>query len=159
MRLTLLDVSEVAIEEQHRVAHSTGVEIENAVHDCLSQPLPGGFDVITCSLFMHHLENREVVKLLQSMESASHQAIVICDLDRSRLNLGLVAIASRLLSRSSVVHHDAICSVKGAFTRDEFRTLAESALLRPVLVESSFPCRFISVIDEQTESIAVPAFA
>lgn len=159
MQLTLLDVSEVAIEEQCRIAHSSGVEIKNAVHDCLSRPLPGGFDVITCSLFMHHLDNRQAVKLLQSMEMASQQAMVICDLDRSRVNLGLVAFASRLLSRSPVVHHDAICSVRGAYTRSEFQALAESALLRPVLVESAFPCRFITVVDEQTESIAVPAFA
>lgn len=159
LRLTMLDISEVAVEEQYRRAHAAGISIDAAVHDCLTQPLPSGFDVVTCSLFMHHLDDHQVVKMLQSMHAASRRAILISDLSRSRTNLALVGIGARLLSRSSVVHCDALRSVRGAYTKYEFQALAEQALLRPVCVETSFPCRFIACIDEQTESIAVPAFA
>ncbi|MCG8652686.1 MAG: methyltransferase domain-containing protein [Pirellulales bacterium] len=159
MRITALDISDTAAEEQQRRAHLAGVEIESAVQDCLKQPLPAGHDVITCSLFMHHLDDRSTLMLLQAMQMAAERAMVICDLDRSRINLALVGVASRLLTRSPVVHTDALLSVRGAYTRQEFKALAEEALLRPVQIHRSFPCRFIVTVDEATAPVAVPSFA
>ncbi len=156
---TLLDNSEVAIEEQRRRSQAAGVTVNCLLHDCLKQPLPGGFDVITCSLFMHHLDDRETTRLIQSMQAATPRVILISDLDRSTINLSLVTLASRIVTRSVVVHTDAPLSVRGAYTRREFKSLAEKALLRPIHVEPSFPCRFFAVIDDETIPIAVPAFA
>ena len=157
--ITAMDISEIAAEEQQKRARQAGVEIESVVQDCIKRPLPSGFDVITCSLFMHHLEDHDAQRLLQSMQSAAGRAILICDLDRSITNMALVGCASRLLSRSSVVHTDALRSVRGAYTRDEFKSLAEEALLCPVLVERSMPCRFLAIIDEATVPAEAMAFA
>ena len=93
------------------------------------------------------------------MQSASEHAMVICDLERSRLNLALVHVASHLVTRSRVVHRDAALSVRGAYTMDEFKVLAENALARPVRIKRAFPCRFIVTLEEVTVSAAVPAFA
>jgi len=156
--LSLIDISEVAVDEQRRRSRTAGVTVDFVVQDCLKQPLPGGFDVITCSLFMHHLDDHETIKLLQSMQAAMPRAILISDLDRSMINLALVTVASRILTRSNVVHTDSARSVRGAYTRHEFKSVAERALLRPILVESSFPCRYFAVIDDETVPLAVPAF-
>lgn len=158
-QLTLMDISAVAVEEQQRLAKRQNVNVLSLQHDCLRTPLPSGFDVVTCSLFMHHLDEHQAFRLLQSMQSATDTALVICDLERSRLNLALVTMAARLLSRSSVVHTDAALSVRGAFTLDEFRALADNALARPVRVQRVFPCRFLATFDEQTVNEPVPAFA
>jgi 2-polyprenyl-3-methyl-5-hydroxy-6-metoxy-1,4-benzoquinol methylase len=159
MQFTLLDVSGVAVEEQQRRARARDVEVLSLQHDCLSSPLPAGFDVVTCSLFMHHLDDHQAFKLLQAMQVATDGGLVVCDLERSRFNLALVTIGSRLLTRSPVVHHDASLSVRAAYTMDEFQRLAESALARPVRIQRSFPCRFVAMFDEETVSEAVPAFA
>lgn len=159
LQLTLLDVHSIAVEEQQRRARRVGLDVLSLQHDCLKSPLPGGFDVVTCSLFMHHLDDHQAFRLLQSMQAATDSALVICDLERTRLNLALVQIGARLLSRSQVVHHDAPVSVRSAFTLDEFKKLAEDALARPVRVQRSFPCRFIASLDEQAIPEAVPAFA
>lgn len=159
LQLTLLDRSSVAIEQQQRRARRHGVDILALQHDCLSTPLPAGFDIVTCSLFMHHLDEHQTFRLLQSMQLATEHAIVVCDLDRSRLNLMLVQIAARLLTRSQVVHHDAALSVRAAYTMQEFKQLAENAVARPVRVKQSFPCRFIATFDEEIVREAVPAFA
>ena len=159
LQITLLDASSIAVEEQQRRADSAGVNILSLQHDCLKTPLPGSFDVVTSSLFMHHLDDHQVFKLLQSMQSATDGAMVICDLERSRLNLLLVSIAAQLLTRSKVVHTDASLSVRGAFTIDEFQQLAQSALARPVRVRRAFPCRFIATFDEEAIAEPVPAFA
>lgn len=159
LQVTMTDTRRVALDEQQRKASQAKVEVLSLQHDCLQSPLPGGFDVVTSSLFFHHLDDHQVFCLLQSMQAASEGALVLCDLERSRANLFLVKTAAALLSRSPVVHHDASASVRAAFTMEEFKQLAEEALARPVKVSRAFPCRFIACQDEVVLRETVPAFA
>lgn len=159
MELTMVDCSPVAVEQQQCRAKAANLEVGSLQLDCLSSPLPNGFDIVTCSLFMHHLDDHQAFRLLQSMQAASDHAMMICDLERSRVNLELVRVASRLLTRSHVVHTDALLSVRAAYTRAEFRQLAEDALARPVRVTTSFPCRFVASFDEVAVAETMPAFA
>ncbi|TWU24431.1 hypothetical protein Pla52o_23580 [Novipirellula galeiformis] len=148
MQITALDISSVALEEQQRRAAQAEVKVRSEQWDCLAKSLPHGFDVVTCSLFMHHLADPQATFLLRSMHAATDDAVIICDLERSSLNLGLVAFAAKLLSRSHVVHTDAVLSVHGAYTRNEFSTLAEAALGVPVTIRGAFPCRFIASFEK-----------
>jgi 2-polyprenyl-3-methyl-5-hydroxy-6-metoxy-1,4-benzoquinol methylase len=159
LQLTLLDLRSVAIEEQQRRARAADLPVLSLQHDCLQSPLPTGFDVATCSLFMHHLENQQAVRLLQAMRRASNGSVIICDLERSYLNLALVSVASRLLSRSRVVHSDATLSIQGAFTMSEFQTISQQALGHPIKIQRLFPCRFVATIDEIASKQPMPSFA
>ena len=159
LQLTLLDLRSVAIEEQQRRAHAADLHVLSLQHDCLHSPLPSGFDVATCSLFMHHLENRQAVQLLEAMRRASNSSVIICDLERSYLNLALVSVASRLLSRSKVVHTDAKLSIQAAFTMSEFQTISQQALGHPIKIQRLFPCRFIATLDEVASNQPMPSFA
>ena len=143
LEITTLDISGFAIEEQQRRAAAAGARIQAIQQDCTTGPLPTGFDVVTNSLFMHHLDDTEVVALMRGMQQAARRRVVICDLERSRLNLGLVTIGSQLVSRSKVVHHDARLSVRGAFNANEFRRLAERATGQFVSVKRLLPCRML----------------
>lgn len=161
LQITAADVSSVAVEEQQRRASEAGVKIRSLQLDCLTNELPAEFDLVTCSLFMHHLEESQATKLLQQMHAAAARAVLVCDLERSRLNLALISIASRLVTRSGVVHTDAVLSVNAAFTRTEFKTLAEQSLGTSVTMTSMFPCRFAMSVDtkasaESTEIGAIP---
>ncbi len=159
LQLTLLDLRSVAIEEQQRRAHAADLHVLSLQHDCLRNPLPSGFDVATCSLFMHHLENQQAVQLLQAMRQASNGSVIICDLERNYLNLALVSMASRLLSRSKVVHTDATLSIQGAFTIPEFQVIGQQALGHPIKIQRLFPCRFLATIDELASKQPMPSFA
>jgi ubiquinone/menaquinone biosynthesis C-methylase UbiE len=159
MQLTLLDSNSVVVEAQQQRARRMDVEVLSLQHDCLKTPLPAGFDVVTCSLFLHQLDEHQAFRLLQEMQSATENAMVICDLERSRTNLVVVQIASRLLTRSKIVHHDAANIVRSAYTMNEFEDLAQNALARPIRVRRVFPCRMLAICDEQTVSQPVPAFA
>ena len=108
---------------------------------------------------MHHLENHQAVQLLQAMRQASNGSVIICDLERSYLNLALVSVASRLLSRSKVVHSDATLSLQGAFTMSEFQTICQQALGHPIKIQRLFPCRFLATIDEVASKQPIPSFA
>ncbi|TWT65285.1 methyltransferase domain-containing protein [Allorhodopirellula solitaria] len=159
LAVTALDRSELAMQTAADAAQAAGVQLGTVVRDCVRDGLPSGFDVVTSSLFMHHLDPHEVSRLIQEMWRVSDRAIVICDLERSRTNLALIAAASRLVTRSDVVHFDASASVHAAYTRDEFATLLHQALCFSVPVKRSPPCRFLAVIDQGCQAEPVKAAA
>ena len=156
--VTLVDNRQVACDEQQRLAGKVGVSVKSLQCDCLRETLPSGFNVVTSSLFFHHLNDSEVFQLLQAMQLASSGSMVLCDLERSKINFALVALASRCLTRSPVVHYDALASVRAAFTIDEFGSIARSALARPVRIQRAVPCRFLVTVDEVAAEERIPAF-
>ena len=159
IQITTTDVSEVAIERQREQAHAAGVQLGTLKRDCVANGLPDGFDLVVCSLFMHHLDDAQTGRLLQAMQASAQQALIVCDLERSWMNLALVKLASRLVSRSYVVHHDAAASIRGAYTCNEFAGIARRALARPIKVQRLFPCRFLTVVEECSVPVTAPAFA
>ena len=150
IEITALDISEVAVAQQLRRAKAANVKINAVQADCLTESLPTEHHVVTSSLFMHHLDPPDVITLLAAMHKAATKRVVICDLERSRLNLGLVKIGAHALTRSHVVHTDAALSVHGAYTIDEFTDLIDRAVnVRPPL-KRVFPCRFVASWDPRT---------
>lgn len=131
------DLSPVAIETARQ-----GSTLHWFVHDVIRDPLPEKYDIVMSSLFLHHLGEADAVVLLQRMASAG-QYVLVNDLARSPVNYTLVWLATRLLSRSPVVHTDGPLSVRAAFTRSEVQTLAQQAGLSGANVRPVFPCRFL----------------
>lgn len=113
--------------------------------DVLNDPLPAGFDVVCCSLFIHHLQDDQIVRLLQGMTAAAARGIVISDLRRSITGYLLAQASTRLLSRSPIVWTDGPRSVEGALTPEEFRRLAERAGLSGIEVRRAWPQRYLAV--------------
>lgn len=159
IQITTLERDEVAIESQQTNSKKFGVELGMLKRDCLSESLPFGFDIVTCIQFVHCLDDQHVVRLLQSMQAAASRAVIVYDWERSRLNLCLMGVASRAVSRSAIVHHDISSSIRGAYVQKEFRRLAESALLRPVRCRHSLSPHFLVTIDDPVELVGSPAFA
>ena len=145
LEMTATDISSVAVDQQQQRAQAAGVKLRSLQADCFAKELPTGFDIVTCSLFMHHLTEAQSIDLLRKMRKASHNAVIVCDLDRTRLNYALVGFASRALTRSHVVHTDALLSVKNAYTKTEFAELARTAFGRSVDVKTMFPSRFLMI--------------
>lgn len=135
------DISPTAVAAA--TERAVGTKVEFFPHDVLKDDLAGGYDVVTCSLFLHHLDEADAVTLLQRMNRAATGLGLVSDLARSPLNYGLVWFASHALTRSKVVHYDGLVSVRAAFTPAEAKELAEEAGLKNVAVASRFPCRFL----------------
>jgi 2-polyprenyl-3-methyl-5-hydroxy-6-metoxy-1,4-benzoquinol methylase len=133
------DVSPTAIEEATRRPSA----VRFFVHDAVHERLPAGYDVVTCSLFLHHLSDDEAVALLANMENAAGHMILVNDLARSRFNYCAVWFACRVLTRSRVVWFDGPASVRSAFTPKEALALASSAGLCGATAQFRFPCRFL----------------
>ncbi len=135
------DISDTALAHARERAGRRGSGVEFFRHDVLAGDVPP-HDVITCSLFLHHLDSADAVTVLRRLHAAARRLVVVSDLDRSRLGLGLAWAGTRVLSRSPVVHVDALRSVRAAFTLAEARALAEAAGLPHARVTRHWPRRW-----------------
>jgi SAM-dependent methyltransferase len=109
--------------------------------DVLRDSVPSGFDVIYCTLFLHHLDEEDAADLLRRMAAAARRMIVVQDLERGFSGFLLAWMGTRLLTRSDVARIDGPLSVRAAFTRDEALALADRAGL-DAEVRRCWPCRF-----------------
>ena len=119
------DVSPVALDWARRRATHAGEAVEFFPLNVLESPLPADYDVIICSLFLHHLDESQAERLLRRMGDAANRLVLVNDLVRGRWGYLMAVVASRLLTTSHVVHVDGPLSVAGAFTPQEALDLAE----------------------------------
>ncbi len=137
------DVSDTAVDYATRRAAALGVDVKFFRRDVFRDPLPDDCDCVVSSLFLHHLEQEQAVELLRKMGAAARRMVVVNDLARSAAGLMLARLATRLLSRSDVVHTDGPLSVRAAFTPAEAVELARRAGLHGAVVAKRWPCRFL----------------
>jgi SAM-dependent methyltransferase len=137
------DVSGRAVEYADQNAARLKSPVTFIKLDALKDPLPAGFDIVTNSLFMHHLDDDEVILLLAKMSLAAQKMVLVNDLSRSRVGLAMAYLGTRLLSASDVVHTDGMISIRAAYRPEEFKSLAERAGLENCTVERRWPTRFL----------------
>ena len=137
------DKSPLAIAEAQRLAAASRTEnVSFFPLDVVDGPLPGGYHVVTCSLFLHHLTRERAVEMLRRMAAAAGQLVLVNDLRRTRVGYALALLASRLLTRSPVVRFDAPASVAAAFTIDEAARLAAEAGWQNFAISKHWPQRY-----------------
>ncbi len=91
--------------------------------DALALPFPdNSFDVVCCSLFLHHLEPAEIVGFVNEALRVARHAVLMNDLVRHPLHLALT-YAGYLLYRSRLTRHDAPASVRRSYTIEEIQKI------------------------------------
>jgi len=138
------DLSPVAIDFAVRQAESSGSQARFLVWDAFKDPLPEGYDFIVSSLFLHHLQEEQIVTLLRRIADSAQQGFIISDLERSRPGYWLAFLASRVLTRSPIVRIDSLLSVRSALSLSEFDScMIEAGLKAGRGVYRCFPCRLM----------------
>ena len=103
--------------------------------DALALPFAdGSFDLVSCCLFAHHLEPREIVQFVNEGLRVGRTAVIINDLVRDPIHLALV-YASLALYRSRFNRHDAPASVRRAYTVKEMNQMLEQTAAARVEIE------------------------
>jgi ubiquinone/menaquinone biosynthesis C-methylase UbiE len=119
LRVTLLD------RAHSHLKNGSGNKISTVAGDALALPFAdGSFDLVSCCLFAHHLEPREVVQFVNEGLRVCRAAVIINDVVRDPIHLALVYV-SLPLYRSHFTHHDAPASVRRAYTIDEMRQMLQ----------------------------------
>lgn len=143
LEITGCDFSARAVAQAQRHAARANAPVRFMEHDAVGEPLPSGYDIVTSSLFFHHLEQERALALLRRMARAAEGLVLVNDLIRSARGVALAYVGTRLLTRSPVVHTDSIRSVRAAFTVEEMRALAQEAGLSGAIITRRWPCRFL----------------
>lgn len=129
LRVTLLDRS-----RSHLPANGTA----SVAGDALQLPFRDeAFDVISSSLFAHHLEPDMLRRFCGEAVRVCRRAVLINDLTRSPLHLALV-YAGLPLFRSHLTWHDAPASVRRAYTPAEIRQMLAGLPLRQLDISSHY---------------------
>ena len=145
-------MSPVALDYARTLAARSRVQQVRFVQlDVVRDPWPTGFDVVHCSLFLHHLADDDAVATLRRMKEAAGKLVVVSDLRRTDLGYLFTWIGCRLLSRSRVFHVDGTRSVEAAFTTGEARALAEQAGLHGAEIRECWPQRFLLTWTRDTQ--------
>jgi 2-polyprenyl-3-methyl-5-hydroxy-6-metoxy-1,4-benzoquinol methylase len=141
--VTGVDRSDRAVERASRAAERAGVaEVTFAVRDVLADGCPP-CDIATSSLFLHHLDDDEAVRLLRSLAGAARLGGVVSDLVRSTAGLVLAVLGTTVLSGSKVARVDGPLSVRAARTPDEYRRLLDRAGMTRARVRPVWPQRVL----------------
>jgi Methyltransferase domain len=119
----MLDVKHLDRAHSHLLPNSRAV-----VADALTLPFADNtFDLISCSLFAHHLEPDELARFGAEALRVSQCAVLINDLIRHPLHVAMVYAGFPLL-RSYVSRNDGAVSVRRAYVPDEMRGIIASSI-------------------------------
>ncbi|MDA0328649.1 MAG: methyltransferase domain-containing protein [Gemmatimonadetes bacterium] len=141
VELSGCDISPVALAEARRLA-SGEAAVDVFELDVLREDLPSGFDLMTTSLFLHHLSREDAVALLRRMSERTERALLVQDLRRTRLGYVLAWVGLHTLTTSDVARADGLVSVRAAFTTEEVADLCREAALIRAEIAYGWPQRF-----------------
>jgi SAM-dependent methyltransferase len=127
LRLTVTDRSpEILAEARRTLAGVPGVTF--SVCDARATPMPDrSFDVVLCSLALHHFAPGEAVQVLREMDRLSRIGFILNDIRRCLAGFVAAWGASRIATRNRLTRHDMPLSVLRAYTPDELRALLGQA--------------------------------
>ena len=134
LHLTVTDRSpEILAEARRTLGGVPGVTF--TVCDARAVPMPErSFDVVLCSLSLHHFAPGEAVQVLREMDRLSRTGFILNDIRRCLTGYLAAWAASRVATRNRLTRHDMPLSVLRAYTPDELRALLRQAGIRDASV-------------------------
>jgi 2-polyprenyl-3-methyl-5-hydroxy-6-metoxy-1,4-benzoquinol methylase len=125
-------------------------EIQYLRDDVLKFETKETYDLVTCSLSLHHFSDEDAVTLLRRCRDLSHRFVLVGDLERTLPALLGVRLLTTLFYRLQMTRADAVMSVHRAFSFAEFRALAEEARWENFGHMRFLFCRQALWLDERT---------
>ena len=128
IRVTLLD---------RMPAHLPRDGAQRVAGEALALPFrDGSFDLVACSLLVHHLERDEIIRFVNEALRVARVAVLLNDLRRDPVHLLLVYAGFPLMNRVS--RHDGVASVRRAYTAGEMKAIARDTAAASVDIENHY---------------------
>jgi 2-polyprenyl-3-methyl-5-hydroxy-6-metoxy-1,4-benzoquinol methylase len=102
-------------------------EIAYQTCDILEWKPAVSYDIVICSLVLHHFSNDDAVHVLRHCRELSRKFVLVSDLRRGLLATVGVFVLTAMIFREPMTRYDGRLSAARAFSFNEFRTLAENA--------------------------------
>ncbi len=85
------------------------------------------FDITLCTLFTHHFNQQQLVRLFRNLYQQSRLGVVVNDLHRHWFAYWSILIITRYFSHSTMVKNDAPVSVLRGFLKKELQAILDAA--------------------------------
>ncbi len=141
-------VLEVARERTREFSEIT-IEAGNLLS--LNYP-PGAFDIVICSLTLHHFSREGAIQIIRSMNLLCRIGFLVNDLDRSHIAAWTTKCYTHLTTRNNMTLNDSYLSVLRGFTRNEILNMARVAGLQNFGIHRQPFFRFILIGKHQSDA-------
>lgn len=126
IRCVALDAHPLTLAEAART--HTGCGVEWVQGDARHLPFAdASFDWVTCHLALHHFSDADAVQVLCELNRVARKGVFVADLERSPWAYASVWLLVHLWLRAPMTRHDALLSVRRAFSAEELKSLARVA--------------------------------
>jgi 2-polyprenyl-3-methyl-5-hydroxy-6-metoxy-1,4-benzoquinol methylase len=126
LRMDAIDAQSATLEIAKRWSDAYP-EIRFLQENALTYEPTETYDLVCCSLALHHFSETDAVRLLRRCRALSHRYVLVTDLERSRsTSLGVWAV-TQFIYRDPMTRHDGRVSAKRAFSFAEMHQLANAA--------------------------------
>ncbi len=85
------------------------------------------YDVVLCSLALHHFSEDDAVCVLRSARAASGANVLVSDLERGRLAQAAIWALTQFVFRTPMIREDGRISIRRAFSAEEMQQMAKRA--------------------------------
>lgn len=155
LRIDAVDGNAATLEiaQKHSAAYP-GITFHCA--DVLTYESRESYDLVLCSLALHHFSEEDAVRLLRRCRTLSHRFVLVSDLERSLATTAGVFALTALIYREPMTRYDGNLSARRAFSFAEFDQLADRAGWTNFGHERFLFCRQALWLDERELGV-IPA--
>jgi 2-polyprenyl-3-methyl-5-hydroxy-6-metoxy-1,4-benzoquinol methylase len=108
------DLSATAVAYAKEEAARAGANIEFFTNRVPQDPLPGGYDLIMSTLFLHHLDEDAAISFLRDAAAKARDRVVVQDLVRSPLSYWFARLGTSVLLLSDICREDGRTSARSS---------------------------------------------
>ncbi len=143
LHATGCDRNPKTLEYARQQADRAGVAVRFFPLDLPQESIPDRYDVVICSLLLHHMQDEQVVPFLEAMGQAARRMVMVNDLRRSATGWWLAYWGTRLLGCGPVNRVDSLLSVQAALTLSEARVFVQHSGWTGATIQAHWPCRYL----------------
>ncbi len=145
VQITAVDKNEIMLRAARRYALGFH-EIQFERRDIRDLPYASeSYDIVLCSLAIHHFSRGDGVKLLREMNRICRLGFVVNDLSRSYIGAATAWVYTRLTTTNRMTQYDSVASVLRAFRKDELAAMAGEAGVLPMRIFTAPLFRLVAV--------------
>lgn len=111
--------------------------IDNESFDC---------DILICTLTLHHFRDQEVFVFMKQFVALAQVAVVINDLERSKIAYQLFRLFSCIFIKSHIAKNDGLVSIASAFKKQELKIVAQQLELNHSEITWKWAFRYLWLI-------------
>ncbi len=137
----------------YNLVNCEAAPMPKVIADAFQLPFaPGSFDLVFCSLFLHHFSDEQVTELLRNAYATARKALVVCDLERHILPYLFLPATKFVFRWKRLTLHDGPISVRASFRASELKSLSEQAGIKNAEIAAYRPAFRLAMIARKSRN-------